>query len=41
MAENSYVNRPFPLEEAPQHWARLRSWGLTFSEYAALRVSDP
>lgn len=35
MSENSYVNRPFPLEEAAEHWARLRSWGLTFSESRA------
>lgn len=35
MAENSYVNRPFQLEEAPEHWARLKSWGLTFSESLA------
>jgi hypothetical protein len=28
--ESSYVGRPFPLEEADEHWARLKSWGLTF-----------
>ncbi|ORY26618.1 putative cytoplasm protein, partial [Naematelia encephala] len=26
----SYVGRPFPIEEASEHWRRLRSWGLTF-----------
>ncbi|CCO36209.1 putative glycosyl hydrolase YIR007W [Rhizoctonia solani AG-1 IB] len=26
----TFVGRPFPLEEAPQHFARLRRWGLTF-----------
>lgn len=31
-AESSYVGRPFPLEEADEHWARLKSWGLTFRE---------
>ncbi|WWC98544.1 hypothetical protein V866_005436 [Kwoniella sp. B9012] len=29
-AQVNYVNRPFPLEEADQHWRRLKSWGLTF-----------
>nr|XP_019008152.1 cytoplasmic protein [Kwoniella pini CBS 10737]OCF46933.1 cytoplasmic protein [Kwoniella pini CBS 10737] len=29
-ASVSYVNRPFPLEEADIHWRRLKSWGLTF-----------
>ncbi|EIW69938.1 hypothetical protein TREMEDRAFT_38611 [Tremella mesenterica DSM 1558] len=28
--EVSYVNRPFPLEEADEHWRRLKNWGLTF-----------
>jgi len=27
----TFVGRPFPLEEAPQHLARLRRWGLSFS----------
>lgn len=27
----TFVNRPFPLDEAPEHFARLRRWGLTFS----------
>ena len=27
----TFVGRPFSLEEAPQHFARLRRWGLTFS----------
>ena len=25
-----FVGRPFPLEEADEHFARLRGWGLTF-----------
>nr|ODN96011.1 cytoplasmic protein [Cryptococcus depauperatus CBS 7855] len=29
-AKANYVGRPFPLEEAEQHWRRLKSWGLTF-----------
>jgi hypothetical protein len=28
--EVSFVGRPFPLEEADEHFARLREWGLTF-----------
>jgi hypothetical protein len=31
-AEASYVGRPFPLDEASEHWRRLRSWGLTSGE---------
>ena len=27
--EVSFVDRPFPLSEAPAHFARLREWGLT------------
>jgi hypothetical protein len=26
----TFVGRPFPLDEAPMHLARLRRWGLTF-----------
>jgi Glycoside hydrolase family 5 C-terminal domain/Cellulase (glycosyl hydrolase family 5) len=26
----SFVGRPFPIEEADEHFARLREWGLTF-----------
>lgn len=26
----SFVNRPFPLDEADEHFGRLRHWGLTF-----------
>ena len=26
----SFVGRPFPLDEADEHFARLRSWGFTF-----------
>ena len=29
----SFVGRPFPLEEADEHLARLRSWGLTFVRF--------
>lgn len=29
----TFVGRPFPLEEAPDHFARLRRWGLTFSTF--------
>ncbi|ODO10633.1 hypothetical protein I350_01230 [Cryptococcus amylolentus CBS 6273] len=29
-AQASYVGRPFPLEDADEHWQRLKSWGLTF-----------
>mmetsp|Transcript_45102 Transcript_45102/g.57743 ORF Transcript_45102/g.57743 Transcript_45102/m.57743 type:complete len:754 (-) Transcript_45102:163-2424(-) len=28
--EVSFVGRPFPLEEADEHFGRLRAWGLTF-----------
>lgn len=26
----SFIGRPFPLADADEHFARLRSWGLTF-----------
>ncbi|HTZ50559.1 MAG TPA: hypothetical protein VMF68_02820, partial [Spirochaetia bacterium] len=26
----SFVGRPFPLEEADEHFSRLAHWGLTF-----------
>jgi hypothetical protein len=29
----SFVGRPFPLEEADEHYARLREWGLTFVRF--------
>ena len=29
----SFVGRPFPLEEADEHFARLRRWGLTFLRF--------
>lgn len=29
----SYVGRPFPLEEADEHFRRLREWGLTFIRF--------
>ncbi|KAJ3774713.1 hypothetical protein FB446DRAFT_728014 [Lentinula raphanica] len=29
----TFVDRPFPLEEAPEHQARLRRWGLAFSAF--------
>lgn len=28
--EVSFIGRPFPLDEADEHFARLRSWGFTF-----------
>ncbi|KAL6302254.1 glycoside hydrolase superfamily [Sparassis latifolia] len=32
-AEVTFVDRPFPLEEAPEHFARLRRWGLTLIRF--------
>ena len=29
----SFVGRPFPLDEADEHFARLRRWGLTFLRF--------
>ncbi|KIK98867.1 glycoside hydrolase family 5 protein [Paxillus rubicundulus Ve08.2h10] len=29
----TFVGRPFPLEEAPQHFSRLRRWGLSFIRF--------
>jgi hypothetical protein len=29
----SFVGRPFPLEEADEHFSRLKSWGLTFVRF--------
>ena len=29
----SFVNRPFPLTEADEHFGRLRSWGFTFLRF--------
>lgn len=29
----SFVGRPFPLEEADEHFARLKSWGFTFLRF--------
>jgi hypothetical protein len=29
----SFVGRPFPLEEADEHFSRLRRWGLTFLRF--------
>ena len=26
----SFVGRPFPLDEADEHFRRLKRWGLTF-----------
>jgi hypothetical protein len=28
--KTSYINRPFPIDEAPVHWRRLKRWGLTY-----------
>ncbi|TBU47753.1 glycoside hydrolase family 5 protein [Dichomitus squalens] len=32
-ADVTFVGRPFPLEDAPDHFARLRRWGLTFVRF--------
>ncbi|KAF7295947.1 Glycoside hydrolase [Mycena kentingensis (nom. inval.)] len=29
----TFVGRPFPLEDAPEHLARLRRWGMTFVRF--------
>ena len=29
----SFVGRPFPLDEADEHFARLRAWGMTFLRF--------
>jgi hypothetical protein len=29
----SFVGRPFPLEEADEHFSRLKEWGLTFERF--------
>ncbi|OHD62880.1 MAG: hypothetical protein A2176_07015 [Spirochaetes bacterium RBG_13_51_14] len=29
----SFINRPFPLEEADEHFYRLKQWGLTFLRF--------
>ena len=29
----SFVGRPFPLEEADEHFRRLRAWGMTFLRF--------
>jgi len=29
----SFINRPFPLKEADEHFARLKSWGFTFLRF--------
>ena len=29
----SFVNRPFPVHEAREHFSRLKSWGLTFIRF--------
>jgi hypothetical protein len=29
----SFVGRPFPLDEADEHFSRLRRWGLTFLRF--------
>ena len=31
-ADATFVERPFPVEDAPDHFARLRRWELTFGE---------
>ena len=29
----SFIGRPFPLEEADQHFARLKRWGFLFCRF--------
>ena len=29
----SFIGRPFPLDQADEHFARLGSWGLTFLRF--------
>ena len=29
----SFVGRPFPIEEAEEHFSRLKEWGLTFLRF--------
>jgi len=29
----SFVGRPFPLDKADEHFARLRAWGMTFLRF--------
>lgn len=29
----SFAGRPFPLDEADEHFARLKAWGLTFLRF--------
>ena len=29
----SFVGRPFPLEEADEHFSRLKAWGMTFLRF--------
>ena len=36
----SFVGRLFALDEASQHLARLRRWGLTLSTFASFRSSS-
>ncbi|MBN2442095.1 MAG: cellulase family glycosylhydrolase [Spirochaetales bacterium] len=31
--EVSFVNKPFPLDQADEHFSRLKSWGLTFLRF--------
>lgn len=38
-ADVTFVGRPFPLEEAPDHLARLRRWGLTFGKLILFTVA--
>lgn len=34
----TFVGRPFPLEEAHEHFSRLRRWGLTFGTFHDLSI---
>jgi len=36
--EVTFVGRPFPLDEAHEHLARLRRWGLTFSKLSSCYI---
>lgn len=31
----TFVGRPFPIEQAHEHFSRLRRWGFTFSTHAS------
>ncbi|PFH50868.1 glycoside hydrolase family 5 protein [Amanita thiersii Skay4041] len=37
----TFVGRPFPLEEANEHFSRLRRWGFTFFTWEAIEHEGP